>query len=235
MPAYFPQFSRRLFLSCLLAAVAGSLVADRLLAAGPEDAPLLTSQNPATGELAGWRFFAEDPQAKPADVWRLDAQRVLTCRGKPKGYLATTKDYADFTLTLEWRWPNGKPGNGGALLRMTGPDRIWPRSLEAQINAGQAGDFWGLAGFALTGPAERMKRLAHPQFGALVNLKKTALAEKPAGQWNRYEIIARQGVVRLIVNGQTLNETTACDTTPGKICLTAEGDEYQFRNVRIAP
>lgn len=200
---------------------------------GEADAALLTSQDAATGELAGWRMFAEDPQAKPGDVWRLDAQGVLTCRGKPKGYIVTTKDYTDFTLTLEWRWPAGKPGKGGVLLRMTGPDRIWPRSLEAQINAPQAGDFWGLGGYALTGPAERMQRLEHPQFGALVNLKKTAAAEKPAGQWNRYEIIARQGVVRLVVNSQAVNATTACDTTPGKICLTAEGDEYQFRNVRL--
>ncbi len=155
-----------------------------------------------------------------------------TC-GTPKGYLATEKDYTDFVLRLEWRWPANKPGNGGALIRKTGADKIWPKSLEAQINAGQAGDFWGLDGFGLSGPAERSKSLTHPQFGKLTNVLKTAAVEKPAGQWNRYEIVARGGVVTLSINGREVNRAAGCDAVPGKICLTAEGDEYYFRNVEI--
>ena len=197
--------------------------------------PLLTSQDAATGELAGWKFFAEDSKAKPGDVWKLGPDGVLTCRGKPKGYLATEKDYTDFTLRLEWRWPGGKPGSGGALVRMTGPDKIWPKSLEAQINAGDAGDFWGLDGYQLSGPAERFKSLTSPQFGKLANLKKTAAVEKPAGEWNRYEIVVRGDTVTLTINGREVNRATGCDCVPGKICLTAEGDEYFFRNVELIP
>ena len=118
-------------------------------------------------------------------------------------------------------------------MRKTGPDKIWPKSLEAQINAGQAGDFWGLDGYRLTGPAERSKGLTHPQFGKLANVAKAAAMEKPAGQWNRYEIVARGGVVTLAINGREVNRATGCDVVPGSICLTAEGDEYDFRNVEI--
>jgi hypothetical protein len=45
--------------------------------------------------------------------------------------------------------------------------------------------------------------------------------------------VARGGVVTLSINGREVNRATGCDVVPGKICLTAEGDEYYFRNVEI--
>ncbi len=218
----------------VVAAMLGRMGIGSSLAAPPA-MPLLTAQDAASGALAGWKFFAEDPQAKPGDVWTLSADGVLACRGKPKGYLATEKDYTDYTLRLEWRWPKGKPGSGGVLLRMTGPDKIWPKCLEAQINAGSAGDFWGLDGYELTGPADRSKSLTHPQFGKLTNVGKTAAVEKPVGEWNQYEIAVRGDTVVLSINGREVNRATRCDVVAGKILLTAEGDEYFFRNVELIP
>jgi len=195
---------------------------------------LLTTQS-LSGELAGWKAFHEDPQAKTGDVWKL-TDGVLSCRGAPKGYIYTEKDHANFVLKLEWRWPPGKePGNGGVLLRMTGKHQIWPKSLEAQINVGDAGDFWGLGGYQLSGPSARFKSLEHPQFGKLANLKKLEAAEKPPGEWNQYEIVADGGTVRLKINGKVVNTATGCNPAPGKICLTAEGDEIHFRRVSLAP
>ncbi len=37
------------------------------------------------------------------------------------------------------------------------------------------------------------------------------------------------------INGRIVNKATGCETTPGKICLTAEGDEIHFRNVQLTP
>lgn len=195
---------------------------------------VLTAQD-ASGELTGWQFFAEKEATKTGDVWSL-RDGVLSCRGTPRGYLFTRDDYQDFVLTLEWRWPpDAKPGSGGVLIRMTGAHKIWPKSLEAQINAGQAGDFWGLTGYALEGPAERTKTLEHAQLGKLIGVQKQADAEKPAGEWNLYEIVADGGTVTLKINGQVVNQATRCDVVPGKICLTAEGDPIEFRNVRLTP
>ena len=200
-----------------------------------EPRPLLTVLT-ESGEIAGWKSFHEGKDVKTRDVWTLGKDGILDCKGSPKGYLYTEKDYGDFVLTLEYRWgPNKKPGNGGVLLRMRGPNRIWPKSLEAQINVDNAGDFWGLAGYSLDGPAGRLKRVEHPQFGALVNLKKAKAAEKPPGEWNHYKIIADGSTVTLVLNGEEVNRATHCDPTPGKILLTAEGDAIQFRNVRISP
>lgn len=195
---------------------------------------LLTTQDETTGELAGWKAFSEDPKVPVRDVWRLDAHGVLVCRGTPKGYLATEKSYADFTLRLKWRWPPRQPGKGGVLLRMTGPDKIWPKSLEAQLNAGEVGDFWGLDGYALSGPAERLKNVQHPQFGQLTNLKKTADLERPAGEWNDYQIVADGGTVTLTLNGRQVNRAANCAAAAGKILLTAEGTEIQFRDLELS-
>lgn len=60
----------------------------------------------------------------------------------------TMEPFRSFVLTFDWRWaPGKKAGSGGVLSRMTGAPKIWPKSLEAQINAGDAGDFWGLDGY----------------------------------------------------------------------------------------
>jgi hypothetical protein len=199
---------------------------------------LITAQS-AAGDLNGWKSFhdgAGDASVKTADVWTLSADGVLRCKGMPKGYLYTEKDYGSFVLTLEWRWPPGKKaGSGGVLLRMTGRHKVWPKSLEAQINAGDAGDFWGLDGFRLSGPAERRKTIENTPFGTLTNLKKIKPLEKAPGEWNRYEIRAEGEKVTLSINGQLVNEATGCEAAPGKICLTSEGDEIEFRNLQLAP
>ena len=190
------------------------------------------SQN-LSKSLDVWDCFLEDEEADMQDVWSID-KNILICKGKPLGYIYTKKDYDDFVLTLEWRWPPGKKaGNGGVLLRMTGDHKIWPRSLEAQLNAGNAGDFWGLDGYCLSGPNERKRRLDHEKFGKLTNLKKLKALEKPPGQWNTYKIIAKGSTVTLIINGEEVNKATQCGRTAGKICLTSEGDEIHFRNVIV--
>jgi hypothetical protein len=178
-----------------------------------------------------WKFFSEDPNSKMSDLWSVK-NGVLTCKGTPKGGIYLDRDLTDFTLSLEWRLP-AKEGKGGVLLRTTAPWGIWPKSLEAQINAGSAGDFWGLAGFALDGPEERLKKISHDRFGELTNLERTDTVEKPAGEWNHYEIVAAGPVVTLKVNGKVVNQATKCDAHPGKICLTAEGSEIEFRNIRL--
>jgi len=214
-----------------LTAVAGSLAA----AESRNPSLNLLNQPLESAHPYAWKYFSEDPQTKLADVWQL-RDGVLVCRGTPKGYLYLDHDFTNFILRLEWRWTEGKkPGNGGVLFRLTGPDKIWPRSLEAQLNAAQAGDFWGLDGFALDGPAERKKTLDHAQFGKLTNLKRVAELEKPAGQWNQYAIMAVGPVVTLRVNGKEANRATGCDVRAGRISLTAEGDEIHFRNITLVP
>jgi hypothetical protein len=184
-------------------------------------------------DLSGWTFFLErsGPNAtgtlKMEDVWTVDGGRIH-CAGVPNGYLKTTADYKDFNLSLEWRWP-AEPGNSGVLLRVVGPDKIWPRTVEAQLQSGNAGDFWLMDGATLdTDPAKVDAKAANHRL-------KMKAAEKPVGEWNLYEITMHGSWVLLKVNGVVVNEGTGADEVAGRIALQSEGAPIEFRNIRLTP
>ena len=176
------------------------------------------------------------PDVRCSVARRILTLGILTCTGTPLGYLYTNESYTDFTMTFQYRWPNeNSPGKGGILIRTTGPDKIWPKSLEAQINANSAGDFWALDGHQLSGPANRTKSLTHDVYGKLTNIQKIKAAENPPGQWNSYKIIADGPDVTLIVNGRLVNKATRSATTSGRICITSEGTPIEFKNIILTP
>jgi len=194
----------------------------------------LLNPAPSADSRSQWQFYSEDTKASLADTWRVD-DGVLICRGSPLGYLYTKKKYTDFVLALQYRMPRDATShNGGVLIRMTGKHKIWPKSLEAQINHPAAGDFWGLDGYKLDGPAERKKTIDPSRFGALTHLAKAVDAAKPPGEWNDYTIRAEGGTITLTLNGREVNQATGCDVTAGPILLTAEGNAIHFRNIRLA-
>ena len=199
----------------------------------PPSPQLLTKQSP-DGEFPGWKSFHETPGAKTADVWRLQPDGVLVCKGTPRGYLYTEGLYQDFALQFEWRFPPGATNsNGGALVRMTGEHGIWPRCLEFQLNQNQAGDFWAIRGYEFTGPAGQLQVMTNASFGVLRHLKRQAGREKPVGEWNQFEGIVDGGTVIQKVNGAVVNQATGCEVVPGRILFTSEGQEIHFRNVRL--
>jgi len=175
-------------------------------------------------DLEGLTCFLND-NSKMEAAWSVK-DGVLICKGQPFGYIKTVKDYTNFVLKLEWRFDpvTKKAGNSGVLFRQVGPDKVWPKCIEAQLHSGYAGDFWNIGGFTMTTDAERTKGR---------NTRKTHINEFPGGQWNEYEIIADGGDITLIVNGEVLNRATAAAEIPGKICLQSEGVEIHFRNIRL--
>lgn len=183
-------------------------------------------------DLCGWTYHLADPNVKMEDVWSIDGDHgILICKGRPAGYIRTVADFTNYILRLEWRWAPEDKGfrNSGVLLRMRGEDKIWPKSIEAQLMSGSAGDFWLIDGVKLdTDPAR-----INPN--ASTNRIKAKMAEKPIGEWNEYEIIVDGDHVVLEINGQIVNEGTGAEVVPGKICLQSEGAEIHFRNIRLTP
>ncbi|OHB75476.1 MAG: hypothetical protein A2W31_16910 [Planctomycetes bacterium RBG_16_64_10] len=185
--------------------------------------------------LSAWDYYLVEPNVKLAEVWSLQ-DGVLVCKGEPMGYLHTKDDYTNFKLVVEWRWPPGsKPGNSGVLMRITGEPRALPKCVEAQLMHGSAGDFWAFHGFRIDGDPARTSKSDHDQHGQMIGIKKIKDAEKPPGQWNRYEITASDGTITLVVNGEQVNQATGCDVVAGKIGLQSEGGEIHFRRVEIVP
>jgi hypothetical protein len=56
---------------------------------------------------------------------------------------------------------------------------------------------------------------------------------KGKGQWNTYDVVAVDGVVKLSVNGKFVNGISKASVKKGYICLESEGAEIHFRNIRI--
>ncbi|MFT3685740.1 MAG: DUF1080 domain-containing protein [Phycisphaerales bacterium] len=180
-------------------------------------------------DLTGWTAVVPDLAAKKEDQtkpWTINGG-VLCCAGNPGGYIRTNEKFTNFVFRCQWRFDPAKgAGNSGVLLRMNGEDKVWPRSIEAQLESGNAGDFWNIDQMKMGVAKERTNGR---------NTKHTHGAERPLGQWNEYEIVCDHGAVKLYVNGELLNEAVDCEETPGYICLQSEGSYIEFRNIRIVP
>jgi len=53
------------------------------------------------------------------------------------------------------------------------------------------------------------------------------------GQWNTYDVVAVDGVVKLSVNGKFVNGVRHSTQKKGYLCMESEGAEIHFRNIRI--
>jgi hypothetical protein len=186
-------------------------------------------------DLTGWKAFLTDDQAKMEDVWSVK-DGILVCKGQPMGYLHTTDSFTDGRFVVEWRWaPGTKPGNSGVLLRVTPAPRLLPRCLEAQLKSGNAGDLYGFQGMPLAGPAARMRSGEGEVTGKLAGLSREGGKEVEPGEWNRMEIILKQGEITVMLNGEKVNHGTGCEVVAGPIALQSEGGEIHFRTVTVSP
>lgn len=179
-------------------------------------------------DLDGWDAVVPElagGKGDPKSVWSVK-DGILVCSGTPVGYIRTQKPYTNFILKLEWRFnpETKKAGNSGVLLRMVGEDKVWPKSVEAQLQSGSAGDFWNIGDYKMTTEAARTNGR---------NTRKTHGAERPVGEWNEYEILVNGDDVVLKVNGEELNRATGVEQNSGRICLQSEGAEIHFRNIRL--
>lgn len=175
--------------------------------------------------LDGWKAFLPNG-ADPAGTWSVE-EGVLVCTGTPSGYVRTTTPYLNYVLDVEWRFDPAKGGgNSGVLLRVQGDDKVWPRSIEAQLMSTRAGDIWNIDAFPMWVPPSRTNGR---------QTKHTHAAEKPLGEWNHYRITAAGGHVVLAVNGQVLNEAFDCAELAGPIALQSEGAEIHVRRVSLLP
>ncbi|HVS19892.1 MAG TPA: DUF1080 domain-containing protein, partial [Planctomycetota bacterium] len=178
-------------------------------------------------DLTGWRGYHEgDPPLE--SVWTVVGGGILVCSGEPMGYLYTEAEYENFVLELDWRWDPATRagGNSGVLLRVGGEPGIWPRSLEAQLKSGSAGDFHVFGDFSVGVLPERPR--GRRGSAALRN-------ENPPGQWNHYRITVDRSLVTLEINGQIVNQAAMVESQPGPIGLQSEGAPIHFKDIVLTP
>ncbi len=189
----------------------------------------------------------------PAQVFTVE-NGVVHVSGTEMGYFITKQEYKNYYLRAEFKWGEGTFGkregqarDSGILYNIQGPNKVWPRSIEFQINEGCTGDFWMTDGAALTGKdgvrvtgpegkASKIDRFNKGPWNNVVGYRDPVNeVEKPHGEWNVVELVNRDGHVWQYVNGKLANEGTDAFPSSGKILFQSEGAEIYFRNIKLYP
>jgi hypothetical protein len=195
-------------------------------------------------DLSGWE---PDVPAKDTDKSLRDSfivrNGMLVSLGEPKGHLLTKNAYRDYRLEVEYRFP-GKPGNCGVLVHASRPRalyKMFPQSVEVQMNSGDAGDFWVIQedikvkDMETRRPRKEGEKWGGSEGDARRILNLTDGSEKPLGEWNAMAIEARGRTIKVWVNGVVVNDGFDATADRGRIALQAEGTEVEFRKVQIGP
>jgi len=180
-------------------------------------------------DLKGWTIFVGDSSIKPENFFYVK-DGVIETVGVPVGYLRTKKEYSNYRLHVEWRYPE-KPNNSGILLHTNGPDKIWVSHYQAQLKHQNAGDFI-VHGVGEKATIRDSVYISTEKIKPVVP-KLHPSNEKPAGEWNSFDITCKGNTVEIKVNGLLQNTATNCSLTKGGIGLQAEGSKIQFRNLWI--
>jgi hypothetical protein len=186
-------------------------------------------------DLAGWVNVNT-----AEDTWRVK-DGLLISTGRPIGVMRTDKQYENFVLHIEWMhleaggnsgvfiWSNANPNEKSRL-----PDGVevqmleldWPklntRDGRVPPSAYVHGELFGVGGVKTVPDNPRGERSMSIQERA-----------KGRGEWNTYDVVAVDGVVKLAVNGVFVNGLSRSTQRKGYICLEAEGAEIHFRNIKI--
>jgi hypothetical protein len=174
------------------------------------------------------------------DTWHIDKD-LLICSGHPIGVMRSEKQYENFILHIEWMhmepggnsgtfvWSNANPPQDTRL-----PDGVEVQMLELEwINlnvkdgvtppvAYVHGELFGVGGVVTVPDNPRGTRS-----------KSVENRCKGKGEWNIYEVVCVDGVIKLSVNGKFVNGIAKSSQKKGYICLESEGAEIHFRNIKI--
>jgi hypothetical protein len=188
-------------------------------------------------DLTGW----VNVNCAPSTFFVKDGEIITT--GKPTGYLRTAKQYENFIADFEWMHVNKtEVGNSGFFVwadPLPGVGTPYTRGIEVQvlvnltykdkktgeITATSQGDL-----FSIHGATCKPDR-PHP-LGWLRCLPSENRA-KGGGEWNHYIVVAKDGVIKLHVNGKEVSGLSECKPRKGYLALESEGAECHFRNLKI--
>ena len=192
-------------------------------------------------DLTGWTMDvpAHDKNSKLPKPFII-RDGMLVSLGKPFGHLLTDKEYENYKLLVEYRFSE-QPGNCGILVhasRLRNLYKMYPKSIEVQMNHSHAGDFWCIVE-NIEVPNMVKRRGAKEKWGITEGKARRILnltdgSEKPVGEWNRMKIECLGDEVKVWVNGNLVNHGYSCTAKKGKLSIQAEGSEVEFRRLDLS-
>ena len=115
-------------------------------------------------DLTGWYTFLQKhgKDSDPDHVIVIEDEAIHLYKDAPEkskvvmGYICTEKEYGNYHLRFQYRWGTKKfepryalKRDAGLYYHLNGPDAVWPRGLQFQIEQTNVGDLITLFGFAL--------------------------------------------------------------------------------------
>jgi hypothetical protein len=200
-------------------------------------------------ETGSDNFFANKKQQTPIrwvnvntdeGTWSVKKDE-LKCSGHPIGVMRSEKQYENFIMHVEWKhmepggnsgvfvWSSAIPGEENRL-----PDGVEVQMLEldwVKLNLRDGvvppiayvhGELFGVGGVEIVPDNPRGTRSR-----SIENLC------KGRGEWNAYDVICVDGVIKLSVNGKFVNGISKASQKKGYLCLESEGAEIHFRNFSL--
>ena len=219
----------------LFAAMAAALlVLPGILPGTP--AQMLAAEEPAASDEAFVPLF----DGKTLDGWQgsKDGYEIvdgaIVCKPKGGGNLYTEKEYGDFHLKFEFKLTPGANNGIGIRTPLTG-DAAYV-GMEIQVLDDSSDRYKGLKDYQ-----------HHGSIYGVVPAKTGH--QKPVGEWNQQEIIARGKRITVILNGVTIvdadiekastpktidgREHPGLKRDKGHIAFCGHGAHVEYRNLRI--
>lgn len=198
-------------------------------------------------------------------VVREDDAPAIRISGEIYGGLITRAEYENYHLRFEFkwgakRWPPRESAvrDSGCCYHSIGRNDasygFWMKSFEFQIQEGDTGDFYSLAGVIVDvegvakSPGDAKSDLFYTKgapriAGTTRRVIKARDYEKPRGEWNTLELYCLHGTSVHVVNGQPnmvltglRHRTDAGSEVPltrGRIQFQSEAAEVFYRNIAI--
>jgi hypothetical protein len=174
------------------------------------------------------------------DTWSVKNSE-LKSTGLPIGVMRSEKQYENFILHVEWKHMEAG-GNSGIFVWSSAvpdeksrlPDGVEVQMLDLEwvkLNTKDGieppiayvhGELFGVGGVETVPDNPRGTRS-----------KSVENRSKGKGEWNTYDVVCVDGVIKLSVNGKFVNGISKSSQKKGYLCLEAEGAEIHFRNFTL--
>lgn len=197
-----------------------------------------------------------------------NGENVLHISGEIYGALTSKSEYENYHLKLQFKWGEKvweprllRERDSGILYHCHGAYtsfwNVWMSSQEFQVQEGDVGDYYALAGVGFEIPSENkpgekefdyvkgfpLQKFSSAEKGFQAHCNKGLNNENPHGEWNTLELICFEGTSLHIVNGKVVmalynsqyqnSDKKILPLVKGHIQIQSEAAEVYYKNIQI--
>ena len=198
----------------------------------------------------------------------IDGEHVLCISGEIYGAVISKKEYENYHFKTQFKWGEKvweprltRERDNGILYHSVGKYgsfwNVWMQSQEFQVQEGDIGDYYSLAGTSINIPSIKKEGEKEFDYNKDAQLNKFSSIEKqyqghsnkgfdnekPHGEWNTLELICYEGTSLHIVNGKVVMalfnsgyknfDGQIQPLHKGRIQIQSEAAEAYYKNIEI--